>query len=97
MSGDVRADGVQEVAVVRDDDQRAVVADEELPQPVDRVEVEVVGRLVEQQRLGMAEQRLRQQHAHLLAALQLAPSCRSCSASGMSRPCSRIAASLSAV
>ena len=31
----------------------------------------MVGRLVEQQRLGMAEQRLRQQHAHLLAALQL--------------------------
>ena len=31
----------------------------------------MVGRLVEQQRLGMAEERLRQQHAHLLAALQL--------------------------
>ena len=45
---------VQEVAVVRDDDQRAVVADEELAQPVDRVEVEVVGRLVEQQRLRAA-------------------------------------------
>ena len=70
--GDVRADRVQEVAVVRDDDQRAVVADEELAQPVDRVEVEVVGRLVEQQRLRLAEERLREQHAHLLAALQLA-------------------------
>ena len=68
--GDVRADVVEEVAVVRDDDQRAVVADEELAQPVDRVEVEVVRRLVEQQRRRMAEQRLRQQHAHLLAALQ---------------------------
>ena len=32
----------------------------------------MVGRFVEQQRLRMAEQRLRQQHAHLLAALQLA-------------------------
>ena len=69
--GDVRADAVQEVAIVRDDDQRAVVADQELAQPVDRVEVEVVGRLVEQQRLRMAEERLRQQHADLLAALQL--------------------------
>ncbi len=70
--GDVRADVVQEMPIVRDDDQRAVVAAEELLEPVDRVEVEVVGRLVEQQRLGMAEERLRQQHAHLLSALQLA-------------------------
>ena len=70
--GDVRAHRVQEVAIVRDHDQRAFVADEEIAQPVDRVEVEVVGRLVEQQRLRIAEQRLRQQHAHLLAALQLA-------------------------
>ncbi len=72
MSADVRADRVQEVAIVRDDDERAVVADEELAQPVDRVEVQVVGRLVEQQRRRMPEQRLREQHAHLLAALQLA-------------------------
>ena len=69
--GDVRADVVQEVAVVRDDDQRAVVAHEELAQPVDRIEVEVVRRLVEQQRLRVAEQRLREQDTHLLAALQL--------------------------
>jgi hypothetical protein len=70
---------------VRDHDQRALVADEELAQPVDRVEVEVVGRLVEQQRLRVAEQRLRQQHADLLAALQLAI-VRSCSASGCRGP-----------
>ena len=57
---------------MRDDDQRAVVAAEELLEPVDRVEVQVVGRLVEQQRLGMAVERLRQQDAHLLSALQLA-------------------------
>ena len=56
---------------MRDDDERAVVADQELAQPVDRVEVQVVRRLVEQQRVGMAEERLRQQHAHFLAALQL--------------------------
>ena len=49
-----------------------VVAHEKLAQPVDRLEVEVVGRLVEQQRLRVSEQRLRQQHAHLLAALELA-------------------------
>ena len=70
--GGVRAHRVQEVAVVRDHDQRALVANEEIAQPVNRVEVEVVGRLVEQQRLRIAEQRLRQQHAHFLAALHLA-------------------------
>ncbi len=43
---------------------------EELLQPVDRVEVEMIGRLVEQQGLGLAEERLRQEHAHLLSALQ---------------------------
>ena len=68
--GDVGADRVEEVAVVRDDDQRALVALEEALEPVDRVEVQVVGRLVEEQRRGRAEERLRQQHAHLLAALQ---------------------------
>ena len=45
---------------------------EKILQPVDGFEIEVVGRLVEQQRFGTAEQGLRQQHAHLLAALQLA-------------------------
>ena len=50
----------------------AFVADQKILQPVDRFEIEVVGRLVEQQRLRIAEQRLRQQHAHFLAALQLA-------------------------
>ena len=58
--------------VVRNDDQRAVVAHEELAQPVDRVEVEVVRRLVEEQRLRVAEERLREQDADLLAALQFA-------------------------
>ena len=56
---------------MRDHDERAVVAHEKLAQPVDRVEVEVVRRLVEQQRLRMAEERLREEHAHFLAALQL--------------------------
>ena len=48
-----------------------LVADEELAQPVNRVEVEMVRRLVEQQRLAVPEERLREQHADLLAALQL--------------------------
>ena len=39
---------------------------------MDRIEIEIVRRLVQQQRFRLAEQRLRQQHAHLLPALQLA-------------------------
>ena len=69
--GDVGADGVEEVAVVRDGDERAVVADEEVLQPEDGVEVEVVGGLVEKQRLRLAEEGLGEQDADLLAALQL--------------------------
>ena len=69
--GDVSADVIQEVAVVRDDDERAVVAVEEFLDPVDRVQVQVVRRFVEQQRRRVAEERLRQQHPHFLSALQL--------------------------
>ena len=66
---DRRADAVQEVAVVGDDDDRVLEVDEELLKPVDRVEVEVVGRLVEQQDVGIAEQGAREQHFDLLRAV----------------------------
>jgi len=39
---------------------------------MDRVEIEMVRRLVQQQSLGMTKQRLRQQHADFLSALQIA-------------------------
>jgi hypothetical protein len=45
--GGVRRHGVEEVTIVRDDDQRAFIVEEEVHQPVDRVEVEVVRRFVE--------------------------------------------------
>ena len=48
--------GLQQPGVVADHDQAAPVSLEELAQPPDRVGVEVVGRLVEQQRLGAGEQ-----------------------------------------
>jgi hypothetical protein len=69
--GRVRADSVEEMPVVRDHDEGAFVSDEKLPHPMNRLQVEMVRRLVEQQRLGMPEQGLRQQHAHLLSPLQL--------------------------
>ena len=58
--------------IVRDDDERAVVAPEEFFEPVDGIEVQMVRRLVEEERFGVAEERLSQQHAHFLSALQLA-------------------------
>ena len=55
-----------------DGDERAVVAVEKILEPVDGVEVEVVGGLVEEEGFGVAEECLRQQDADLLAALELA-------------------------
>ena len=70
--GDRVADGVEEVAVVRDDDERP----RELPQvalePLDRGDVEVVRGLVEQQQVGLCEERLGEQHAQPEAARELA-------------------------
>ena len=63
-------DGVEEAAVVGDDEQGAVEAGEELLEPGEAVGVEVVGRLVEEQHLRVLEQRRRQQRARLLAARQ---------------------------
>ncbi|PTC33665.1 large tegument protein [Pseudomonas paraeruginosa] len=55
---------IEEVAVVGDQHEGARIALEPVLQPEDRVEVEVVGRLVEQQQVGRAHQRLRQVQAH---------------------------------
>ena len=66
--GDLRDHAVEEVAIVRDQHHRVRIVDEELLQPVARLEVEVVGRLVEQQQPGPAEQQLGQCDAHLPAA-----------------------------
>ena len=52
---------------MRDDHHRAVARVEDVFQPAYRVDVEVVGRLVEQQDVRVGEQRLRQQHAQLEA------------------------------
>ena len=53
--GNVGADAVEKVAIVRDGDDDAVVGVEKSLEPVDRIQVEVVGGFVEQQGLGMAE------------------------------------------
>src|SRR5690606_10656164 len=62
---------LQERAVVADDDERALVAAEPGFEPFDRGEVEVVGRLVEQQEVGLERERAGNSGAALLA-----PACR---------------------
>src|SRR3954466_9316816 len=51
-----------------DDEQRAVEAGEEALEPREAIRVEVVGRLVEQQHVGLPEERRRKQRPRLLAA-----------------------------
>ena len=66
--GDPRHDRVEEEAIVRDEDHGVRIVREVFLQPVARVEVEVVRRLVEQQQAGATEQQLGERDAHLPAA-----------------------------
>ena len=70
--GDLRDDAIHELAVVRRHQQRARTRLQERFEPDDRLDVEVVGRLVHQQHVGLAEQHARHRHAHLPAARERA-------------------------
>ena len=72
ISAILRDDAVHELAVVRGHQQRAGQRLEERLEPDDRLDVEVVGRLVHQQDVGPAEQHARHRDAHLPAARQRA-------------------------
>ena len=63
---------VQKIAVVGDGDHGAGIFLEEVLEPGHRLGVQVVGRLVEQQHVGLGQQQAAQRHAALLAAGQLA-------------------------
>ena len=65
-------DAVHELAVVRGHQQCALVALEELLQPDEALQVEMVARLVQQHDVGAHQQDARQRHAHLPAARQRA-------------------------
>jgi hypothetical protein len=67
-----RAHPVEELAVVRRHEQRAVVLFQELLEPDERLEIEVVRRLVEQHRVGLHQQNARERDAHLPAARERA-------------------------
>ena len=79
---DARGHGVNEGAVVRHQHQRAAALHEQVLQPFDGVDVEVVGGLVEQQQIGLGDQGLAQrdtffgaarQRFYLRAAIQVQP------------------------
>ena len=65
---DPAGDVVEEVAIVGDGDDRAFVLLEVALEPGDRFRVEVVGRLVEQQQVGLAQEQPRERDAAPLAA-----------------------------
>ena len=64
------ANVVEEVTVVGNDDDRSLIVHQKLLQPGDGGKVEVVGRLVQQDDLRLAKQRLRQQDLDLVLVRQ---------------------------
>ena len=70
--GDVRGEPVEEPAVVADEDQAAGEALQEALEPNHGLEVEVVGRLVEQEHIRLLQQQAREDHPHLPAAAERA-------------------------
>ena len=65
---DAVADAVEELAIVRDQQQRAGIGAQPALEPEDGVDVEMVGGLVEQQQVGAAHERARHVDAHPPAA-----------------------------
>src|SRR5204862_7976475 len=63
---DARGDAVEERAVVRDDDRRAL-PEHQLLQDQDAVDIEVVGRLIEQEQVGLGSKGKRERGALPLA------------------------------
>ena len=61
---------VQKVTVVRDDDHGAVAGHQNVFQPADGVDVQVVGGLIQQQYVRVRKQRLCQQHTQFPARRQ---------------------------
>ena len=60
---DARGGALEEDAVVRDEQNGGRAVHEKRLEPCHRLDVQVVGRLVEQEQVGLTDQRARQQHA----------------------------------
>ena len=65
---DPAGDIVEEIAVVGDRDHGAFVVSEETLEPVNRLRVEVVGRLVQEEQVGRGEQQAAERNASAFAA-----------------------------
>ena len=65
-------DVVHKLTVVADDYHRLAVADEEVFEPLDGLDVEVVGGLVEEQHVGLLKEQLGQLDAHAPSAAEVA-------------------------
>ena len=68
---DIGTDFIKKMAVVRNDDDRVFKIQQIIFQPAHRFKVEVVGRLVEEQHVGIPEQRLCKQNLDLHFRIQL--------------------------
>ena len=64
-------DTVEEGAVVGDENERAVVAGEVVLQPLDGLDVEVIGRLIKENDFGLLEQDFGEVDTHLPAGAEL--------------------------
>ena len=62
----VRADRVEKVTVVADDKHRLLILGEVVLQPSHRLQVKVIGRLVEEEVVGLTIERTCQEDTHLL-------------------------------
>ena len=65
---DVIDDLVEELPVVADEQQRVAIAAQEIGEPQRGFEIEVIGRLVEQQQLGLGEEHAGKRDTHAPAA-----------------------------
>ena len=72
---DTRRQTIQKAPVVRDEEQRDVTRQQQIFQPVDSRDVEVVGRLVEEEHIRFTDQTTRQGDPLLLTAGQPVDAC----------------------
>ncbi len=56
------SDTVQKMAIMRNDDDGAPAGIDDIFQPADSIDIQIIGWLIQQQNFGIGKQRLRQQH-----------------------------------
>ena len=59
---DPGSQSLQEAAIVGNENQSAVKSEQQVFEPQDRIDIEVVGGFVEQQQIGLCDERLAQQN-----------------------------------